>query len=167
MALTSVFFQTMYLVLVEKSSAEDGLTSVEIMFYNAILSLPCLLLLIIATAEFPQSLSLLLEKAHTFTFFLIFNLSLVMGILLNFTMFFCTIVNSALTTTIVGVLKGVGSTTFGFVLLGGVEVHGLNVIGLIVNTIGGMWYSYAKYEQKKKASKKISSDEEANHKEKN
>lgn len=167
MALTSVFFQTMYLVLVEKSSAEDGLSSVEIMFYNAILSLPCLLFLIIATAEFPQSLSLLIEKAHTFTFFLIFMLSLVMGILLNFTMFLCTIVNSALTTTIVGVLKGVGSTTFGFVLLGGVEVHGLNVIGLIVNTIGGLWYSYAKYEQKKKMPKKISFDEEAHHKEKN
>lgn len=106
-------------------------------------------------------------QAHTFTFFLIFMLSLVMGILLNFTMFLCTIVNSALTTTIVGVLKGVGSTTFGFVLLGGVEVHGLNVIGLIVNTIGGLWYSYAKYEQKKKMPKKISFDEEAHHKEKN
>lgn len=33
-----------------------------------------------------------------------------MGIVLNFTMFLCTIVNSALTTTIVGVLKGVVST---------------------------------------------------------
>ncbi|XP_028074524.1 uncharacterized protein LOC114276887 [Camellia sinensis] len=35
MAFTSVFFQTMYLVLVEKSGAEDGLSSVEIMFYNS------------------------------------------------------------------------------------------------------------------------------------
>jgi len=37
-------------------------------------------------------------------------LSLVMGIVLNFIMFLCTIVNSALTTTVVGVLKGVSST---------------------------------------------------------
>ncbi|KAE8718919.1 hypothetical protein F3Y22_tig00109987pilonHSYRG00228 [Hibiscus syriacus] len=37
-------------------------------------------------------------------------LSLVMGIALNYTMFLCTIVNSALTTTIVRVPKGVGST---------------------------------------------------------
>ncbi|CAL5363712.1 unnamed protein product [Camellia sinensis] len=42
MAFTSVFFQTMYLVLVEKSGAEDGLSSVEIMFYNSFLSLPFL-----------------------------------------------------------------------------------------------------------------------------
>ena len=37
-------------------------------------------------------------------------ISLVMGIVLNFTMFWCTICNSSLTTTIVGVLKGVFTT---------------------------------------------------------
>ncbi|KAK0570494.1 hypothetical protein LWI29_002131 [Acer saccharum] len=123
MALTSVFFQTMYLVLVEKSGAEDGLSSIEIMFYNSFLSLPFLLFLIIITGEFPYSLSLLFAKSNSFSFLAILLLSLVMGIALNFTMFLCTIVNSALTTTIVGVLKGVGSTTLGFFLLGGVPVH--------------------------------------------
>lgn len=52
----------MYLVLVEKSGAEDGLSSVELMFYNSLLSLPFLLFLIIATGEFPISLSLLFAK---------------------------------------------------------------------------------------------------------
>lgn len=161
MALTSVLFQTMYLVLVEKSGAEDGLSSVELMFYNGLLSLPFLMFLIIATGEFPHSLSLLFEKANSLTFFVILILSLVMGIVLNYTMFLCTIVNSALTTTIVGVLKGVGSTTLGFVLLGGVQVHALNVTGLVINTAGGVWYSYAKYEQKRRKSRKVISDEEA------
>ncbi|OAY53551.1 hypothetical protein MANES_03G005300v8 [Manihot esculenta] len=110
MALTSVFFQTMYLVLVEKSGAEDGLSSVEIMFYNSFLSLPFLMFLIIVTGEFPNSLSLLFAKSNSLSFLLMLILSLVMGIVLNYTMFLCTIVNSALTTTIVGVLKGVGST---------------------------------------------------------
>ncbi|KAJ6373305.1 hypothetical protein OIU76_027610 [Salix suchowensis] len=87
-----------------------------------------------------------------------------MGIVLNFTMFLCTIVNSALTTTIVGVLKGVGSTTLGFVVLGGVEVHALNVTGLVVNTAGGVWYSYAKYQQKMSKPPKQVSDVEAHHK---
>ncbi|ESR63446.1 UDP-galactose/UDP-glucose transporter 7 [Citrus sinensis] len=150
MALTSVFFQTMYLVLVEKSGAEDGLSSVEIMFYNSFLSLPFLVFLIIVTGEFPGSLSLLFSKSNSFSFLVILILSLVMGIILNFTMFLCTIVNSALTTTIVGVLKGVGSTTLGFVVLGGVQVRALNVTGLLINTAGGVWYSYAKYQQKKK-----------------
>nr|CAD1827870.1 unnamed protein product [Ananas comosus var. bracteatus] len=161
MALTSVFFQTMYLILVEKSGAEDGLSSAELMFYNSLLSLPFLMFLIIATGEFPHSLSVLFDKANSLSFSVILILSLVMGIVLNFTMFLCTIVNSALTTTIVGVLKGVGSTTLGFVLLGGVQVRALNVTGLVINTIGGVWYSYAKYRQKKKKVRKAESDEES------
>lgn len=164
MALTSVFFQTMYLVLVERSGAEDGLSSVEIMFYNSFLSLPFLLFLIIATGEFPNSLAILSAKSTSLSFLVILLLSLVMGIVLNYTMFLCTIVNSALTTTIVGVLKGVGSTVFGFVLLGGVQVHALNVTGLVINTAGGLWYSYAKYQQKRAKSPKLISDVEARHK---
>ncbi|GAB2215816.1 hypothetical protein Droror1_Dr00020219 [Drosera rotundifolia] len=161
MALTSVFFQTMYLVLVEKSGAEDGLSSVEIMFYNSFLSIPFLVLLILVTGEFPNSLSLLLAKSTSFSFLMIFVVSMVMGIVLNFTMFLCTVVNSALTTTIVGVLKGVGSTTLGFFVLGGVEVHALNVTGLAINTAGGVWYSYAKYQEKKSKQPKLSPDLEA------
>ncbi|XWS72805.1 hypothetical protein CRYUN_Cryun02cG0072000 [Craigia yunnanensis] len=129
MALTSVFFQTMYLVLVEKSGAEDGLSS-----------------------------------SNSFSFLVILLLSLMMGIALNYTMFLCTIVNSALTTTIVGVLKGVGSTTLGFIVLGGVQVHALNVTGLVINTAGGLWYSYAKYQQKKNKPAKLMSDPEAHRK---
>lgn len=56
-----------------------------------------------------QELFLYLQST-SIHFLVILILSFVMGIALNFTMFLCTIVNSALTTTIVGVLKGVGST---------------------------------------------------------
>ncbi|KAG5031047.1 hypothetical protein AAZX31_06G074800 [Glycine max] len=164
MAFVSVFFQTMYLVLVEKSGAEDGLSSLEIMFYNSFLSLPFLMFLIVATGEFPNSLSVLFAKSYSFSFLVILILSLVMGIILNFTMFLCTIVNSALTTTIVGVLKGVVSTTFGFFLLGGVQVHALNVSGLVINTAGGVWYSYAKYHQRKSKAVKLVPDVEAHRK---
>lgn len=61
--------QTMYLVLVERSGAEDGLSSVEIMFYNSFLSLPFLLFLIIATGEFPNSLAILSAKVRIFPHF--------------------------------------------------------------------------------------------------
>jgi len=59
--------QTMYLVLVERSGAEDGLSSIEIMFYNSFLSLPFLIFLIIATGEFPNSLALLFAKVRILT----------------------------------------------------------------------------------------------------
>lgn len=57
----------MYLVLVEKSGAEDGLSSVEIMFYNSLLSIPFLMFLIIATGEFPDSVSVLFAKVKSLT----------------------------------------------------------------------------------------------------
>ncbi|KAH0940950.1 hypothetical protein HID58_000587 [Brassica napus] len=113
LALTSVFFQTMYLLLVEKSGAQDGLSSIEIMFYNSFLSLPFLSFLIIATGEFPNSVLLLLAKIRR------------------------------------GGWSRHANPALGFVLLGGVEVHVLNVSGLVLNTAGGVWYSYAKYRQKK------------------
>ncbi|KAH7573991.1 hypothetical protein JRO89_XS03G0235800 [Xanthoceras sorbifolium] len=159
MALTSVFFQTMYLVLVEKSGAEDGLSSIEIMLES--LSVLLLEFILDSFGNFRVGLS---QKSNSFSFLVLLLLSLVMGIALNFTMFLCTIVNSALTTTIVGVLKGVGSTTLGFVLLGGVPVHGLNVTGLVINSAGGVWYSYAKYQQKKSKPPKLMSDLEAHRK---
>ncbi|RID77729.1 hypothetical protein BRARA_A00613, partial [Brassica rapa] len=155
LALTSVFFQTMYLLLVEKSGAQDGLSSIEIMFYNSFLSLPFLSFLIIATGEFPNSVLLLLAKCSYLPFLVIIVLSLVMGIVLNFTMFLCTI----------RIRRGGwgrhANPALGFVLLGGVEVHALNVSGLVLNTAGGVWYSYAKYRQKKAKPAKLLTDLEA------
>ncbi|XP_006578205.1 UDP-galactose/UDP-glucose transporter 7-like [Glycine soja] len=107
------FFQTMYLVLVEKSGAEDGLSSLEIMFYNSFLSLPFFMFLIIATGELPNSLSVLFAK------------------------------------------------TLVFFLLGGVQVHALNVSGLVINTAGGVWYSFAKYQKRKSKAVKLVTEAEA------
>lgn len=160
LALTSVAFQTAYLVLVERSAAEDGLSSIELMLYNSVLSLPFLLLLIFGTKELPFAGELLLQKIKTFGFFVLLVISLLMGIILNYTMFLCTMVNSALTTTIVGVLKGVGTTTLGFLVLGGVKVHALNITGLVINTAGGIWYSIAKYNQKHRKKIAKHSDEQ-------
>lgn len=54
--------------------------------------------------------------------------------------------------------------TLGFILLGGVEVHALNVTGLIINTAGGVWYSCAKFQQKKNKQAKLLPDLEAHKK---
>lgn len=51
--------------------------------------------------------------------------------------------------------------TLGFVLLGGVQVHALNVTGLVINTAGGLWYTFAKYQQKKNKLPKTMNDIEA------
>ncbi|CAI5532358.1 unnamed protein product [Closterium sp. Naga37s-1] len=111
LALTSVLCQTFYLLLVERSGAEQGISSFELMFYNSLLSLPFLGAILLCTNELPTSVPLLFTMcADSSTFTVAVTASLVMALVLNYTMFLCTIVNSALTTTIVGVLKGVFTT---------------------------------------------------------
>ncbi len=70
------------------------------------------------------------------------------GCLLNYALFLCTNLNSALTTTIVGVLKSVVAVVLGFFLLGGVKFNAVNVIGIALNTVGGVWYSCFKFYEK-------------------
>lgn len=64
----------------------------------------------------------------------------------------CTQLNSALTTSVVGVLKGVVSSVLGFFLLGGVKFHIVNVAGMAMNMAGGVWYSFAQVLKGKSAS---------------
>jgi hypothetical protein len=64
--------------------------------------------------------------------------------------------NSALTTTIVGVLRGVVTIVLGF-FVDTVKFHLLNVLGLTMNTVGGVWYTWLKYLEKYGSSPIISS----------
>eukprot|EP00850_Spirogloea_muscicola_P010343 SM000060S19675 [mRNA] locus=s60:512391:514787:+ [translate_table: standard] len=148
-ALTSCALQTTYLLLVEQSGCEKGYSSSELLAYNAVLSLPVLVILVTLTGEVQASLPLLLELTNASTAFLaLFVFTLVMGCLLNYSLFLCTICNSALTTTIVGTLRSVFGTILGFFVLGGVKATVLIVTGVTVNTAGGIWYTVTKYKER-------------------
>ena len=54
---------------------------------------------------------------------------IICGTLLNLTQFMCTTYNSALTTSVVGVSKGVLVTLIGYFSFGGVKFHIINVTG--------------------------------------
>lgn len=104
--------QATYLLLVERSGGEKGMTSLELLLYNSILSLPVLVLLIFATGEVYESVPAIFTTAASHGSYFLFNLviSLFIGVLLNYSLFLCTLVNSALTTTVIGALKGVVAT---------------------------------------------------------
>lgn len=70
-----------------------------------------------------------------------------MGCILSYSLFLCTTMNSALTTSLVGVVKGVLTTIIGFYTFGGVAATSLTLIGVSLNTLGGAFYSYAKYSE--------------------
>lgn len=150
-ALMSCGLQTGYLLLVERTGAEKGVGTSELLFYNALLSIPFLLAIVVGSGEvvkiWPMAAHAAAETG-ALHFALLLGSCAVMGVLLNFSLFLCTMHNSALTTTIVGVFKGVLATGLGFFLLGGVEAHVLNVTGILVNMAGGAWYSVIKFRQK-------------------
>jgi len=137
--------QASYLLLVEHNGTEHGMGSSELLLYSAILSAPILGLLSLATGEAAQAVALaqaaLATPADTYSLVWLLLASSFCGCLLNYSLFLCTVANSALTTTIVGVLKGVVATFLGFFLLGGVRFHWVNVVGVALNTAGGVWYT--------------------------
>ena len=148
MGLTSCALQASYLLVVERTGAERGMSSIEIMVYNAMLSLPPLFLVVLATGELGSGMERLSAMSGDVGFVSVFALALLAGMLLNYALFLCTLTNSALTTTVVGVLKGVVSTALGFFLLGGVDPSVTHVMGILTNTVGGVAYSCVTYSEK-------------------
>ncbi|KAK9797084.1 hypothetical protein WJX73_006121 [Symbiochloris irregularis] len=152
-ALASVTLQASYLLLVERSGAEKGVGVAELLVYNAVLSMPFLLVAVVGMGELVQIIPLAhaaLASLGAWSCFWLLTANSLLGMLLNYSLFLCTVHNSALTTTIVGVLKGVVATTLGFFLLGGVPVHLLNVAGIAINTTGGTWYTAIKYRKRRR-----------------
>ncbi|GAX78815.1 hypothetical protein CEUSTIGMA_g6252.t1 [Chlamydomonas eustigma] len=149
-ALLSCLCQATYLLLVEFQGA-GGITTSEMLYYNAVTSLPLLMVIVGITGEWAVILHqyhMSIEQ-HGLAWFWIVSLSCsTMGCILNYSLFLCTMLNSALTTTIVGVLKSVVAVVLGFFLLGGVPYSFVNILGICLNTIGGVWYSLHKYGEK-------------------
>jgi hypothetical protein len=88
-----------------------GFNSMELLLYNGILSLPVLIGVIFATGEvWDAAEKIIVESRASLMFLPLLAASLLMGSLLNYCLFLCTLCNSALTTTIVGTLRSVLGT---------------------------------------------------------
>lgn len=151
----SCLLQASYLIAVGVTGAERGVGSAELITYNALLSAPVLALVTVATGELRDGARRVAEFASEGDagFGATFAAALFAGALLNYALFLCTMTNSALATTVVGVLKGVASTVLGFFLLGGVRPSATHATGIALNTAGGVWYSWASHREKRRARK--------------
>ena len=104
MGLTSCMLQASYMICVEKTGAERGVSSVELMVYNALLSAPPLAGIVFFTGEFGSGMGRVAESiaVRDTGFIVTLVAALLAGMLLNYALFLCTLTNSALTTTVVG-----------------------------------------------------------------
>lgn len=143
----SVVLQGLYLTLVQQCG-ENNLSPIHVLHLHSYISVIPFFILTYSTGEISAMWSYRLQGELGFVG--IFLLLLVMGLLLNFSLFLCTMLNSALTTSIVGVSKAFLGTIIGFYAFGGIPYHPVNIAGIVLNTIGGFVYTYAKYKEQRK-----------------
>lgn len=128
----------------------------EILYYMGIVGCPLLLGAVAYSGELEHALVMFQHQYDILgpinSAIWMFWIASVEGMLTG-CMIWCAQVNNALTTSIVGVLKGVFATLLGFFLLGGIRFSVVNVTGICITLVGGSWYTWIGYcnTQKKKA----------------
>ncbi|KAK7482241.1 hypothetical protein BaRGS_00026484 [Batillaria attramentaria] len=115
---------------------KDGL-----IFYNSLLMLLPTFLLACATGDIDKVLEY--PRWNSASFVLLFLLASLLGFAVNYTTVLCTQYNSALTTSIVGVLKNVLVTYVGMIIGGDYQFSIVNFLGINISVVGGVMYSYA------------------------
>lgn len=83
---------------------------------------------------------------------IIFLFCIFIGCAMNFTTLHCTYINSAVTTSFVGVVKSIATITVGMLAFKDVSPTRLFIGGVVVNTIGSIIYCVVKYYETKKKS---------------
>jgi len=136
------FTTSLSLTLIPKLGTAANLNPFGLMLYQITISFPFVLFFIILTGEYQQVL--LYEHLNNVGFQASFFLSSAQIFLLNYTLFYCTQLNSPLTTTVTGNIKNIGETALGFAFFD-VPLDPINILGIFLGFLGSMVYSLIKY----------------------
>lgn len=131
--------QACYLVLAKNSTDNNPqLTQLDLLFYTAFFN--SFIFVVLSVPEFQAVSSFFAENQASGQMWTVFPGYVVLGATLNYSTFWCTTVNSPVTTGVSGNLKGILSTCVGL-LLYGVRMTPIGWVGLVLNTVGGFIYS--------------------------
>jgi solute carrier family 35 len=150
----NVFGALQGVVMKMKLSETKQLTKFGLLYYNSMCSVPIFMLMIMILE--PDLQTKLRQYEHWGNPVLSFCLcgSIVLGVILNYAIFWCTQVNSATTTAVVGSMKNLITAYASILGLGGDYVFSyLNFLGLNISMAGAIVYSYYKLAAKKKTTK--------------
>ncbi|KAL8606485.1 hypothetical protein ACOMHN_037716 [Nucella lapillus] len=136
-----------------------------LMFYNCLFMMAPTAVLVMVLgdvhkASWAYSVTVTYEHWGDPVFVAQFLMACVMGFVVNFCTLLCTQYNSALTTSIVGVLKNVFIIYAGMFIGGDYVYSFINFFGINMSAVGGVMYSYATFlsKQTKPASTGVTSD---------
>ena len=138
--------QSVYLLLVQRAT-NGKLSTVESLQLNCINTIPLLTVICIAKGEILE-----VQTYSQFTdtiFIVVFCLAIFLGCLLNYSLFLCTSLTSALTTSVVGGLKALAQTILGLFTFGGVSHNLATFVGISMSVSGGLSYIFSKYLENK------------------
>eukprot|EP00271_Cylindrocystis_brebissonii_P000833 TRINITY_DN11017_c0_g1_i1.p2 TRINITY_DN11017_c0_g1~~TRINITY_DN11017_c0_g1_i1.p2 ORF type:complete len:393 (+),score=90.09 TRINITY_DN11017_c0_g1_i1:295-1473(+) len=144
LALGSAVATAAYVVIVGKLGEELQLDSFSLLLYNNCWSLPFSLLFVIVNGEAHALRSFAPHISDPF-FVVCFLTSCASAFVLNLATYLCTLVNDSLTTSIVGRTKSILQGVGGLFAFGDVRINPVNLLGLLVNSLGIGWYAYEKY----------------------
>ncbi|CAM9819294.1 unnamed protein product [Chrysoparadoxa australica] len=144
MILGNDLFTALYGVTLKTSLSGGQIKKNDLLFYNSLLSAAILPVIMFAFSSHELEQVWEFEGWADPAFRAGFCLAALMGSILNYSIFYCTQVNSALTTTVVGCLKNVLTNYLGM-LMGDYVFSFLNFLGLHVSIAGSLVYSWATF----------------------
>ena len=152
---SSVGFQAAYLSSIQMCGEYDEkqskkTSSLHTLFECSVFSIPLLLALFLATDEYKN-----VQASFNISFIIVIISVIGCGSLLCFSQFWCTLKNNAVTTSVLGVLKSIVQTLAGMVFfMSFSDFSNLTILGICLNLVSGIWYTYLKYIDKKSTSNK-------------
>ncbi|KAF3703228.1 Solute carrier family 35 member D3 Fringe connection-like protein 1 [Channa argus] len=146
----AVIIHASYLVLIQKTSLDSEYGPLTAQYAIAIMASPVLLVCSLISMDAINMWSYEGWKDPHIT--VIFIFCIFIGCAMNFTTLHCTYINSAVTTSFVGVVKSIATITVGMLAFSDVAPTGLFIGGVVVNTVGSITYCVVKYFETKKKS---------------
>ncbi|KAI4893885.1 hypothetical protein NFI96_024332 [Prochilodus magdalenae] len=144
----AVIVHASYLVIIQKTGADSEYGPLTAQYTIAIVASPVLLVCSFVSMDAVDMWTYEGWKNPFITG--IFCSCIFIGCAMNFTTLHCTYINSAVTTSFVGVVKSIATITVGMLAFSDVEPTKLFVAGVVVNTIGSITYCVVKYYETKK-----------------
>lgn len=127
----------MYLIMVKNTN--KGLTTTRMLFYNATISIPMLLVAGFATNELPRLRWAPQLQSGEFLFVLF--LASALGLTINHSTFLCTRVNEPLMTSTCGNIKNGAMTIIGAIAFPDFIFEPMNAMGLGMSMTGAIFYA--------------------------
>jgi len=139
----SVVSNAAYLTTLQKTGMEKNIGAISIAYINSINCMPVMTIVLLLSGDINKIASYPYWSSSSFLcafFGVVFS-----GCIFTYSMFLCTTVNSALTTSCVSVLKSAFTTIIGMYTFGGVTPTRAFLLGQTINFTGGVMYTLVKY----------------------